>query len=137
MANYIQRETKTVTTTYTLLDTDDVVLADTTSGAFTISIPTISSVGIQKSYLVIHIGSDDTLTLQRSGTDLINAATTLSSSNKNQTYSITSTHTSNWSALSNISIAIDERDFLFENDLDTVREQFFKGSITILSENLS
>lgn len=131
MANYVQRETKTITTTYTLLDNDDVILADTTAGAFTITVPAISTLGIQKSYIVVHIGSNDGVTLQRSASDLINGEPTLVTYQENQTLQLSSLNTANWSAISNFPLVVSERDFTFENDLDTVREQFLKGVITI------
>ena len=67
------------TGTYTLTDDDFVVLADTSGGAFTITLPAAASAGAGRVYIVIKSsGSANAVTLNGDAAETINGSTTVS-----------------------------------------------------------
>jgi len=64
------------TTTYTVADGDDIIYADATSGSFTINLPAAAS-NSGKTVTIVKTTSANTVTIDASGSENINGATTL------------------------------------------------------------
>jgi hypothetical protein len=71
------RKITAVSTTYTVAATDDFVSADTTSGAFVVTLPTAAS-SLSKIYAVKNSSGTNNLTLQGNGAELIDSSNTQS-----------------------------------------------------------
>jgi len=74
VARLQRRACRLVTAATTLTAGDDTVLANTTSAGFTITLPLASSVP-GKRFTIKQMGSANTLTIGRSGSDTIDGAT--------------------------------------------------------------
>jgi parallel beta-helix repeat protein len=75
----IVRNTATKTANYTLTQTDEVILADASSGAFTLTLPSAASVGAGQEYTIKKIdGSTNAITIDPNGTETIDGAATYS-----------------------------------------------------------
>ncbi len=68
----------TKTTTYTILNTDDLLFADATGGAFTMTLPAASANPGKIYYLVKKDSSVNAVTIARAGSDTINGLTSTS-----------------------------------------------------------
>lgn len=96
----IQRyKSRRVSAAYTLTDADDVLLVTTSGGSVTLTLPVASTLP-GKRYEIKKMDAANTLTVQRSGSDTIDGATTLAWTTQYQSYSLvsceTATATFNW-----------------------------------------
>jgi hypothetical protein len=92
------RAIKTVTTTYTVLRSDNKVLGDTTAAAFTITLPAASGVpaGWEVRIEKIDATANGTLTVSRAGADTIEGATTVALATLYSNTKLTSDGVSVW-----------------------------------------
>lgn len=73
----------TVTTTYTALDSDEIIIADASGGAFTVTLPAVSGVPDGKEYTVIKSDTSTNLvTIDGNGSETINDDTTKAIGNR-------------------------------------------------------
>lgn len=68
---------RTVTTTYTALSTDHIIVCDAAGGSFTITLPTAAS-STGKQYIFKKLNSGNTVTVKGNGSELIDGSNTVS-----------------------------------------------------------
>lgn len=81
---------RTVTTTVTLDDTDSVVLANATGGAFTVNLPTAASIDGRQFTIKKIDGNPNTVTVDAAGSELIDQSLTVALASQNQFITIVS-----------------------------------------------
>jgi len=89
---------RSVSTTYTALPTDGVILADATSAAFTVTLPAAANVTNQM-YVVKKVDASNTVTVDADGSETIDGATTHSLSSQYDSVHVVSDG-SNWHIIS-------------------------------------
>ena len=93
----------TKTGTYTVTTTDDIILVDATSGAFTITLPTAASTTAKKYHIVKIDSTANAVTIDGNGSETIDGATTQILDGQ-YTSMIISSNGSNWFSLSRTTI---------------------------------
>ena len=104
---------KIVSTTYTALTTDTFILADTSSGGFTITLPALANVDTGKLYVIKNIGTNPSpsassrlssggiLTVQPNGTETIDGKSAYYVSPKNAFIGIVKRSSTDWAIVMN------------------------------------
>lgn len=99
---YIYPDMVTKTTTYTATANDEIILADTSGGAWTLTLPT--AVGIQhKKYTIVLTVAGNDLTIDGDGTETIAGATTVTLTSQYQNVTIVSDG-ANWQIIGDSNI---------------------------------
>jgi hypothetical protein len=73
----VNKQRASVTTTYTVDVLDDIIFADTTGGAFTITLPPLADVSIKRLDIKKLVGAAPLLTIDADGTETIDGSLTL------------------------------------------------------------
>lgn len=89
----------TKTSAYTITSSDGVILANATSGAFTVTLPDPSSVQIGRHFTVKNIGTSNAVTVSRNGSETIDGANTYSLASQHSTVTVVTDGT-NWHIIS-------------------------------------
>lgn len=95
LVDYVSKSRTVSSSPYTVVEADRLLLVDTSSGSITINLPVASTVK-GKVYIIIKTASNNTVTINRAGSDTINGATSYTLSNQYETLFISNNESTAW-----------------------------------------